>query len=315
MIKTVKLKGNAFKLQKTENPKSNMLIAKAKQFPEIQFSAKRKSKQDSVNLLPIVSETNEQNDTCFSDFKKVKWTQCNSDRKTKSILKETSSNFTFKCDEELSPCPQPLHSKPTLISMTDENLGNSFGRHSIENFVPRENYEELCKMYRILQLELNKTFEALLEFKSFDEKHAKLLKEHDELRLKFEESKQSKDFVAAKEVEVLKMQNENLKNKNKKLKKDMQELNNKFEKGIDKLKDQLMNSNLELENENEQLRSKNSELKIKCSSFILLENQLKKATNDFEIEKQKLIDEIAVLQTSKSEFKSFLKRILQRNSN
>ena len=229
------------------------------------------------------------------------------------MAKETSSNFTFKCDEELSPSIPIPGSKPNLISVTEDNMANSHKLEEKDEFVPRENFEELSRMYRVLQSELNKAFDALLEFKNFEEKHNGLITEYEQFKFAHSDCDNRRpNFTLEKECQMLRIENEQLKNKNKRAKNDLHELSQAFEKGIEQLKQQLMSSNQELENENQQLRKENADLQVKQGRCSFLETQLQKNLKDLEDEKKQLKEQVANNQTKESESKCKLTRLAKR---
>ena len=247
---------------------------------------------------------------------KTKKGQSNSEQKVKLAIRENSSNFTFKNEEEPNLNRQLPSCKPTLPSMSESNMGESL-RVDRDNFISRENYDELAKMYRILQMELNKAFDALLEFKNFEEKHANLQKEFQNLKQIHEncaENEENEDNLSLqRELEMTKEQNEQLRRRNKKVMSDLGELNRTFEKGIQQLKSEMRLTNNELENENQKLRIENTELKLKNNSHFGLENQLIKKEQELENERKQWTQKLANSESRFLEMKSSLKSLFERN--
>lgn len=233
----------------------------------------------------------------------------NSDQKAKNSLKDNNSSYTFKCEEEHHMSSQIDPSKPSVQSESELTFGEKQQKILLEGYVSRENYDELGKMYKILQAELNKAFDALLEFKSFEEKHVLLQSEFQTLQAVHSNCAINQQTLSTeKEIEMLKYQNDSLKNKNKKMLCDLQELNKTFENGIQELKSELSSSNFELENENQRLRKENAELQIKAAGFFMQENHFKKTLSDLQIENKLLKDNLSEIQLQVSDFRGLIKR-------
>lgn len=228
------------------------------------------------------------------DSAKFKPLRTNSDRKQPSGMKDNQSNFTFKADEESLVSPKITPPKPALGSIKECDLRESLAPVECESFVPKENYEELSKMYLILQKELNKAFNALLEFKHFEEAHNALEKEHNAFKASHTDCVSAAHAQSLEhEISVLKEENEQLRKKNKRAASDIQDLHKKFEKGIQELRNELSGSNQDLEAENQRLRKENAELSVKCSTQSILEVQLRKSVTELEGERRGLLDRLA----------------------
>lgn len=255
------------------------------------------------------------------DMARAKPIQVNSEQKLRSGIRENQSNFTFKGEDEPQLSSKAAISKPTISSIIEQEANIREEPATMDSFVPREHYDELSKMYRILQAELNKTFEALLEFKNFEEKYRSLENEYSAFKEAHQDcpdpsrtgaSSPSQVMALERELEVVKEQNEMLKRKNKRHVADLQELNKTFERGITQLRSELSSSNQDLENENQRLRQENAELTIRCSTNSVLEMQLKKSLADLETEKKHLIQRVADSHMHLPEIKSDLTSISQR---